>query len=118
MKNEELTYKEHEHDCECGHEHEHEDSCGCGHEHEHEDSCGCGHEHEDSCGCEHEHIHEEEKETPANHVTKVYTMENLGCANCAAKMEERINHLESVSWATITFATKQLRITAENPDEL
>ena len=106
MKNEELTYKEHEHDC------------GCGHEHEHEDSCGCGHEHEDSCGCEHEHIHEEEKETPANHVTKVYTMENLGCANCAAKMEERINHLESVSWATITFATKQLRITAENPDEL
>lgn len=118
MKNEELTYKEHEHDCECGHEHEHEDSCGCGHEHEHEDSCGCGHEHEDSCGCEHEHIHEEEKETPANYVTKVYTMENLGCANCAAKMEERINHLESVSWATITFATKQLRITAENPDEL
>lgn len=106
MKNEELTYKEHEHDCECGHEHEHEDSCGC------------GHEHEDSCGCEHEHIHEEEKETPANYVTKVYTMENLGCANCAAKMEERINHLESVSWATITFATKQLRITAENPDEL
>lgn len=118
MKNEELTYKEHEHDCECGHEHEHEDSCGCGHEHEHEDSCGCGHEHKDSCGCEHEHIHEEEKETPANYVTKVYTMENLGCANCAAKMEERINHLESVSWATITFATKQLRITAENPDEL
>lgn len=120
MKNEELTYKEHEHDCECGHEHEHEDSCGCGHEHEHEDSCGCEHQHEhkDSCGCEHEHIHEEEKETPANHVTKVYTMENLGCANCAAKMEERINHLESVSWATITFATKQLRITAENPDEL
>ncbi len=118
MKNEELTYKEHEHDCECGHEHEHEDSCGCGHEHEHEDSCGCGHEHKDSCGCEHENIHEEEKETPANYVTKVYTMENLGCANCAAKMEERINHLESVSWATITFATKQLRITAENPDEL
>lgn len=49
---------------------------------------------------------------------KVYTIENLGCANCAAKMESRINQLEEVSDATITFATKQLRVSAKNPDAL
>lgn len=48
--------------------------------------------------------------------TKIYMLENLGCAHCAAKMEERIGELSGVSEATITFATKQLRVTAENPD--
>lgn len=48
--------------------------------------------------------------------TKIYLLENLGCAHCAAKMEEKINALSGVSEATITFATKQLRVTAEDPD--
>lgn len=43
-------------------------------------------------------------------------LENLGCAHCAAKMEEKISELPGVSEATVTFATKQLRVTAENPD--
>ncbi len=34
------------------------------------------------------------------------------------KMESRINQLEEVSDATITFATKQLRVSAKNPDAL
>ncbi len=33
-------------------------------------------------------------------------------------MESRINQLEEVSDATITFATKQLRVSAKNPDAL
>jgi len=45
-------------------------------------------------------------------------MENLGCAHCAARMEEQIRSLPGVQDASITFATKQLRITAENPDDL
>ena len=49
---------------------------------------------------------------------KVYILENLGCANCAAKMEAKFNALPEVEEATITFATKQLRLTAENPDDL
>ena len=49
---------------------------------------------------------------------KIYIMENLGCANCAAKMEAKFNALPEVEEATITFATKQLRLTAENPDSL
>ena len=49
---------------------------------------------------------------------KVYIMENLDCANCAAKIEAKFNALPEVEEATITFATKQLRITAEDPDTL
>lgn len=48
--------------------------------------------------------------------TKIYLIENLGCAHCAAKMEEKIGALDGISEATITFATKQLRVTAKDPD--
>lgn len=50
--------------------------------------------------------------------TKVYLLENLDCANCAAKIEAKFRAHPHVSEATITFATMQLRLTAENPDEL
>ena len=49
---------------------------------------------------------------------KIYIMEHLGCANCAAKMEAKFNAHPGVSAATITFATKQLRLEAEDPDSL
>ena len=49
---------------------------------------------------------------------KTYTIENLGCANCAAKMEAKMNALPQVQEAVITFTTRQLRITAEAPDAL
>ncbi|MEI3138764.1 MAG: heavy-metal-associated domain-containing protein [Lachnospiraceae bacterium] len=45
-------------------------------------------------------------------------MENLGCANCAAEVERRINELDDVADATITFATKQLRISGTHLDAL
>lgn len=49
---------------------------------------------------------------------KVYLIENLDCANCAAKIEEKLNDHPQVKEAAITFATRQLRITAEDPDAL
>ena len=49
---------------------------------------------------------------------KVYIIENLDCANCAAKIEAKFNALPEVEAATITFATRQLRVTAEDPDAL
>ena len=49
---------------------------------------------------------------------KIYILEHLGCANCAAKMEAKFNAHPGVTEATITFATKQLRLTAEDPDSL
>ena len=51
-------------------------------------------------------------------VKKVYRIENLDCANCAAKIESKFNAHEKVHEATITFSTKQLRLTAEDPDAL
>lgn len=99
------------------HKHEHEEHCSCGHEHHHD------HEHEEHCGCGHEHHHEEHHvhrpaRTVEGAVQKVYILENLGCANCAAKMEASIAELPGVSQATITFATKQLRLNAADHDEL
>ncbi len=49
---------------------------------------------------------------------KTYIIENLDCANCAAKIEAKFNAHPQVQEATITFATRQLRLTAENPDAL
>ena len=50
--------------------------------------------------------------------TKRYTLENLDCANCAAKIEAKMNDHPQVESAIITFATKSLRLTAEDPDSL
>ncbi len=49
---------------------------------------------------------------------KIYIIENIDCANCAAKIEAKFNALPEVEEATITFATKQLRVTAADPDSL
>lgn len=49
---------------------------------------------------------------------KVYIIENLDCANCAAAVERKIAAMPEVEAATLTFTTKQLRITAEDPDSL
>lgn len=49
---------------------------------------------------------------------KVYSIENLDCANCASKIEAKFNAHEKVQEATITFSTRQLRLTAEDPDAL
>ncbi len=43
---------------------------------------------------------------------KIYTIQNLGCANCAAKIERKIESLPGVKSATITFATKKLTLEA------
>ena len=49
---------------------------------------------------------------------KVYILDNLDCANCAAKIEAKFNSHPGVQEAVITFSTRQLRLTAENPDAL
>ncbi|MBQ9148255.1 MAG: cadmium-translocating P-type ATPase [Oscillospiraceae bacterium] len=49
---------------------------------------------------------------------KVYLIENLCCANCAAKIEAKFNELPDVEQAVIVFPTKQLRLTAADPDGL
>lgn len=48
---------------------------------------------------------------------KVYIVENLGCANCAAKIEKKILELPGIDEANIVFATRQLHLTADYPDQ-
>lgn len=127
-------HHEHEgHDHHHDHHHEHEDHCGCGHDHHtHGDHCGCGHDHhthEDHCGCGHDHHaheghhHEEVERRAFNHAfdnvkKDIYILENLGCANCAAKMERKIQELPQVDFANIVFATKQLQIVQNTSEDL
>lgn len=92
---------------ECGCEHDHHDH---GHEHHHH------HDHEDCC-CGHDHEAIELQEAlpmPEGVEKRIYILENLGCANCAAKMERQIRQLPGVKAATITYATKQLAVAADN----
>ncbi len=51
---------------------------------------------------------------------KVYNMEDLDCANCAAKMERAIAKLEGVISVRVNFLTQKLTIEAEEAgfDEL
>ena len=44
---------------------------------------------------------------------KTYKIENLDCANCAAKMESAIAKIDGVNSATISFVTQKLKIEAD-----
>ena len=54
----------------------------------------------------------------ADKVKRVYILKNLGCANCAAKMEYKIKELPGVTYANVSFATKQLRLSAADHEAL
>ena len=138
---------EHEHshahgeECGCGHDHEYEehahahgDACGCGHDHGHEHAHVHGHHvpgHPADCNCEICHPHEEYCDVcgeslanctcrmpDADKIKRVYILQNLGCANCAAKMEYKIKELPGVTYANVSFATKQLRLSAADHEAL
>ena len=47
---------------------------------------------------------------------KKYTLQDLGCAHCAAKMEDRIKQLDGIEEAVISYPNKLLVVTAEDPD--
>ena len=43
---------------------------------------------------------------------KVFVIEDLDCAHCAAKMEEAIKKIDGVNSATVTFFTQKLTLDA------
>ena len=45
---------------------------------------------------------------------KVFKLENLDCANCAAKMEDAIKKIEGVTGVSIGFMTQKLTIEADD----
>ncbi len=137
-------HDDHQHDehCGCGSQHDHNGHSHAhyhdNHQHDEHCDCGCEHDygHEEShhtpghpkdCQCELCHPHEEYCDIcgeslanckcnmpDADCEKKVYILKNLGCANCAAKMEAKIKELPGVEYATITFATNQLRLSARD----
>lgn len=46
-------------------------------------------------------------------IKKTYKLEDLDCANCAAKMEERIKKIDGVVSANVSFIMQKLIIEAE-----
>ena len=47
---------------------------------------------------------------------KTFTLDEVDCANCAAKMEVAINKIEGVSSATVSFMTQKLTIETDEKD--
>lgn len=45
---------------------------------------------------------------------KSYKLQDLDCANCAAKMETAINKINGVNKATVSFMTQKLTIDADD----
>lgn len=47
---------------------------------------------------------------------KTFTLDEVDCANCAAKMERKINEIEGVIAASVSFMTQKLTIEADEGD--
>lgn len=95
-------------DCDCcEHDHEHEHH----HDHHHHDGASC-----DCCDHEEERAPSRELNKNARGERRIYSIQNLSCAHCAALMEEKIRKLPGVSDAVVVYATKQLRLAADDPE--
>ena len=45
---------------------------------------------------------------------KIFEMEDLDCANCAAKMEDAIRKIEGVTYVSISFMAQRMTLEAED----
>lgn len=50
-------------------------------------------------------------------MVKKYVLENLQCANCAAKMEEKIAKIDGVSSASVNFITTKMTLDFDESKE-
>ena len=87
----------HDHACACSDHHHHH-----GHEHHHDHEC-CGHDH-------HDHQDRVVRVQPTGHDLKKnkWIIEGLDCANCALKVEDAVNRVDGVEYASLNFTTKTL----------
>ncbi|MDD7403808.1 MAG: heavy metal translocating P-type ATPase [Butyribacter sp.] len=49
---------------------------------------------------------------------KKYSITGIDCANCAAKLEQKMNELPEVKQVVLSFTTSQLYVEAQNPDSI
>lgn len=45
---------------------------------------------------------------------KTYMLEDLDCANCAAKMEEAISKIDGVTYARVSYLAQKLTLEADD----
>ncbi len=45
---------------------------------------------------------------------KIFEMEDLDCANCAAKMEDAIRRIEGVTYVSISFMAQRMTLEADD----
>ena len=133
---------EHGEHCGCGHDHDHEEHehhhehgehCGCGHDHDHEEHehhhehgehCGCGHDHDheehehhhehgEHCGCGHHH-----DDVAAGDTKKEFKITGIDCANCAAKLEQRLRDIPEFKEVILDFMGQKLLLEADSAENL
>ncbi len=133
---------DHGHDHSHGHDHDHEGGCCGGHDHEEGPHATRSHTHfvdeyhhvpghPDDCDCEECHSHAEYCDVCGQSLAncncrmpdedmekRVYILEGLDCANCAMKIEAKVRSMPEVAFASVAYATKQLRVSANHQDEL
>ncbi len=88
---------------------------------DHPDTCDCEvcNSHEEYCDfCGESLAHCKCRMPDADNVKRVYSLINLDCPICASKIEHKIKSLPGVSYATVSYSTKQLRVSAKNPDAM
>ena len=49
---------------------------------------------------------------------KTYLIEGLDCANCAAKIENKISNMQGIKSASVDFTTRKLRVKTEENNQL
>ena len=47
-------------------------------------------------------------------MTKIFKLENLDCANCAAKMERSIKAIDGINDCTVSFMTQKMMLNADD----
>ncbi len=60
---------------------------------------------------------QDNKENKKEIIKQVYILENLHCANCAAKMERKINELDEVAKVSIVTTTKKMYIESYSQED-
>lgn len=59
-------------------------------------------------------LYKKEKERKDKTMKKKFKLEDLDCANCAAKMEEAIKKIPGVNDANVSFMTQKMTVDAED----
>ncbi|MGN0193482.1 MAG: heavy metal translocating P-type ATPase [Pseudoramibacter sp.] len=106
------------HDCCCHHDHDHHD-----HDHEHEHhhhhdheaavsdvsalalTCSKCHKPFETCSC-----------PPQESTTKLFSIQGLDCADCAAKVERGFGQIAGIESASVSYSAGVVQIKAKDPD--